>query len=597
MKVEDGFQQPRIELPAAYSADPVFQALLERLLPPRVFEPVERELKEFEIRLAGPIRKLANRVDLSPHSIEPTLTQYDQFGQRVDLLETSESWRELKKVAIEEGTVAIPMERKEGEFSRVRGFAKSYLHAPDGLYVGCPISMTDGAARVLELAGTEQMKKEILPRLMSRDPKRAYIAGQWMTEKSGGSDLGLTDTVARPVDPSKTSPGDEFNLDGFKWFSSATDGDVALAIARTGGEGSGSRGLSLFLIELRDAQGKMNGIYVHRLKKKFGTKALPTAELSISSCRAKLVGPLGSGVRTISSVLNITRLYSAMSCVSALRRCLVLAKAFSKIRHIGGDLNRLLRDDSMHTNALVKSELTHRALLHLVFGTILLLGRSEAHGDKFDEGEKWRLRLLTPVVKSFAAELSTTEMPDLMASLGGQGYMVENQFARLIADANVERIWEGTTSVLSLDVVRVILQSKGTAIKSFVDWARSILDTAEGIESSPASTRRRLNLLEQATRRYASKTADPRLSRPILFLLGYIASTVYLIEQAQWSASNGRPEAEPDRWIVAEWTETGGAQETVRILEKLLAESGTAARDTMDKERALVYGKERSSRL
>lgn len=130
-----------------------------------------------------------------------------------------------------------------------------------------------------------------------------------------------------------------------------------------------------------------------------------------------------------------------------------------------------------------------------------------------------------------------------------------------------------------------------------LQWARSILDTAEGIESSPASTRRRLNLLEQATRRYASKTADPRLCRPILFLLGYIASTVYLIEQAQWSASNGRPEAELDRWIVAEWTETGGAQETVRILEKLLAESGTAARDTMDKERALVYGKERSSRL
>lgn len=315
--------------------------------------------------------------------------------------------------------------------------------------------MTDGAARVIELAGTAQMKEEILPRLMSRDPKQAYIAGQWMTEKSGGSDLGLTDTVARPVDPSKTSPGDEFILDGFKWFSSATDGDVALAIARTGGEGSGSRGLSLFLIELRDAQGKMNGIYVHRLKKKFGTKvsdlphdykfiadnvghsnrdpipqALPTAELSISNCRAKLVGPLGSGVRTISSVLNITRLYSAMSCVSALRRCLVLAKAFSKIRHIGGDLNRLLCDDSMHTNALAKSELTHRALLHLVFGAILLLGRSEAHGDKFDEGEKWRLRLLTPVVKSFAAELSTTEMPDLMASLGGQGYMVENQFAR-----------------------------------------------------------------------------------------------------------------------------------------------------------------------
>lgn len=119
-----------------------------------------------------------------------------------------------------------------------------------------------------------------------------------------------------------------------------------------------------------------------------------------------------------------------MSCVASLRRCLVLAKSFAKVRHIGGDLNRLLCNDSMHTNALIKSEMTHRALLHLVFGSIHLLGRSEALGERFEEGEKWRLRLLTPVVKSFATELSTTEMPDLMASLGGQGYMVENQFAR-----------------------------------------------------------------------------------------------------------------------------------------------------------------------
>ena len=93
-----------------------------------------------------------------------------------------------------------------------------------------------------------------------------------MTERPGGSDVSLTETVARPVDPSKTTPGSEFILDGFKWFSSATDGDIALALARTGSPESGSKGLSLFLIELRDSQGKTNGIYVHRLKKKFGTK-------------------------------------------------------------------------------------------------------------------------------------------------------------------------------------------------------------------------------------------------------------------------------------------------------------------------------------
>jgi alkylation response protein AidB-like acyl-CoA dehydrogenase len=96
-----------------------------------------------------------------------------------------------------------------------------------------------------------------------------------MTERPGGSDLALTETIARPIDPLKLTPGSEFILDGFKWFSSATDGDVALALARTGEPGSGSKGLSLFLIELRDENsGKTNGIYVHRLKNKFGTKVI-----------------------------------------------------------------------------------------------------------------------------------------------------------------------------------------------------------------------------------------------------------------------------------------------------------------------------------
>lgn len=108
--------------------------------------------------------------------------------------------------------------------------------------------------------------------LPSRDPTKAWTAGQWMTERPGGSDVSLTETTARPLDASNSSPkpGDKFILDGFKWFSSATDGDVALALARTGGKGS--RGLSLFLIRLRDERGKTNGVFVHRLKKKFGTK-------------------------------------------------------------------------------------------------------------------------------------------------------------------------------------------------------------------------------------------------------------------------------------------------------------------------------------
>lgn len=80
----------------------------------------------------------------------------------------------------------------------------------------------------------------------------------------------------------------------------------------------------------------------------------------------------------------------------------------------------------MHTFALASSELVRRALLHLTFGIVGLLGKSEV--GELDQGEKDRLRLLTPVAKIFAADLGTTELPKLMEALGGNGYMVENQF-------------------------------------------------------------------------------------------------------------------------------------------------------------------------
>lgn len=105
---------------------------------------------------------------------------------------------------------------------------------------------------------------------------------------------------------------------------------------------------------------------------------------------------------------------------------------------------------------------------------IRLTGRSEAEEIEESEGEKWRLRLLTPVVKGFCAVLVSRELPGLMESLGGQGYMEENEIGRLIRDSTVERIWEGTTNVLGLDVVRVILKSKGAAIDAFVEVRLSV---------------------------------------------------------------------------------------------------------------------------
>ncbi|KAM0786444.1 hypothetical protein ACM66B_001907 [Microbotryomycetes sp. NB124-2] len=593
MRVHEGHQQTPIVLEPAWSGsgNAPLRALMRRRLPASAFAQVERDSLELEQRLQGPIH------DAWLTLAEPSVQQFDQWGQRVDALKTSEGWRRLKRVAAEEGVVSIAYERPIGDDSRTWMFLKTYLWSPESGYVGCPMAMTDGCARTIELAGTPEMKRDILPRLISRDPDEAWTAGQWMTEKPGGSDVSLTETVAKPVNPSSDpKPGDEFILDGFKWFSSATDGDVALALARTGGEGSGSRGLSLFMIKLRDAQGKTNGVYIHRLKKKWGTKYLPTAELEINGARGQLVGKPGQGVRIIASVLNITRTHSAVGSTTALRRSLDITKAFAERRHVGGKNGTMLSKNEMHTSALARSELVHRALMHYSFEVVGLLGRSEVSPKQTSPADHMRLRLLTPVVKTFNANLSTTEMLSLMEALGGQGYMEENMLGPALADVAVERIWEGTTNTLALDVVRVILGTSGAAIEAFVGWVQQILSSVPKswqFGKEDATVKADLDLVVRAAKEYGNGqgTADPRLARVLLYQLGYLASATCLVEHAVWSATRNEPEAQVDRSVASRWILFGDARSTSSQLDALLSGSESARAEERRMDAALVYGK------
>lgn len=130
-------------------------------------------------------------------------------------------------------------------------------------------------------------------------------------------------------------------------------------------------------------------------------------------------------MKLIAPVLNITRLHSAISSVGSLRRCLAVATAFSNVRAIGGG-KQLLRDNALHVAELAKVNVLYRALVHMVFGVVLLLGKTEC--GRATEEEEMRLRLLTPAVKAFAAEKACAAMEECMTMLGGQGYMEETMF-------------------------------------------------------------------------------------------------------------------------------------------------------------------------
>jgi alkylation response protein AidB-like acyl-CoA dehydrogenase len=205
-------------------------------------------------------------------------------------------------------------------------------------------------------------------------------------------------------------------------------------------------------------QSARNGILIHRLKNKFGTQIVPTAELSLRGSYAQLIGGLDQGVKAITPVLNITRVHSAVGSVGYVRKALSLATSYASVRR-NGPKRILLRDIPLHLNELAKLTVTYKALVHFTFEVVRLLGRVECQ--TADESARHRLRALTPVLKAFCAEKGVQTTIECMTALGGEGYMEENSIGRLVRDGIVEKIWEGTTTVLSLDMIRAF-QTRGT---------------------------------------------------------------------------------------------------------------------------------------
>lgn len=424
-----------------YDADDLLRAYLRRCLPREVFGDIDSDLRRFGARAVTDILAMGDAAEAQP----PRHVPYDAWGRRIDDIIVSEGWRDLDRVSAEEGLVAIAYERAIGELSRVHQMAKLYLFHPSSATYSCPLAMGDGAARFLEVFGDERTR-DAFARLTTRDPARFWTSGQWMTERTGGSDVSQTSTIARWDAEANT-----FRLYGTKWFTSATTSQMALALARVEGAPAGGKGLSVFLIELRDAAGCLRGIRVNRLKDKLGTRALPTAELTLEGAPAMVVGGEGGGVRKIATMFNVTRVYNAVAAVGGMRRAIALARDYASKRVAFG---KRLIDHPLHAATLDELDARLRASFLLTFRVVELLGREEC--GMASERELAILRLLTPVAKLFTAREAVAVASESLEAFGGAGYIEDTGLPRLLRDAQVLPIWEGTTNVLALDALRAI---------------------------------------------------------------------------------------------------------------------------------------------
>ena len=299
--------------------------------------------------------------------------------------------------------MAIAYENAYAEHSRVYQFLKYHLWTGSCAYVTCPCAMSDGAARLLSrhlerLENGSNSDYIVLSKayehLVSRDTASAWTSGQWMTERIGGSEVRNTETVASyspmPVaGETKTrytdtsgSPLGPWIINGFKWFSSATDANMTILLAKIP-EG----GISAFYAPMRttlnvpnvcsgngNSETALNGITIQRLKSKMGTRALPTAEVFLHDARAYLLGQPGQGIKEISVVLNITRVHNAVTACGLWGRGLAISRAFARVRRVKA---KSLMDLPAHVRTMASMHVDYRAYIHLTFFVVALLGVSE----------------------------------------------------------------------------------------------------------------------------------------------------------------------------------------------------------------------------
>jgi alkylation response protein AidB-like acyl-CoA dehydrogenase len=433
------FQTPPV-LDNQFEADRFLRSYLARAVPRDALAEMTPSLAAMGALAAGELYRMAVR----DHAAEPKLTQWDAWGHRVDTIELTDVWKLAARVAAEHGVVATAYERKHGEHSRVHQFALAYLFEPSTHVYSCPLAMTDGAAKTLSTLDHKELVARALPRLLSRDASSSWTSGQWMTERTGGSDVAISETVARHADGT-------WRLFGTKWFTSATTSQMALTLARPEGNPPGGGGLALFYVETRDASGQMNGIQINRLKDKLGTRMVPTAELTLDGAVAVPVLGLKDGIKNITPMLNVTRTWNAICATAGVRRGLALARDYAKKRVAFG---APLAEKALHVDTLAGVEAEYEGAFLLAFRAVELLGREESR--TLTEDEAALQRLLTPIAKLTTAKQAVAGTSEILEAFGGAGYVEDTGLPRILRDAQVLPIWEGTTNVLSLDLLRAV---------------------------------------------------------------------------------------------------------------------------------------------
>ena len=382
----------------------------------------------------------------------PILHTHDRFGHRVDEVEFHPAWHELVRIGVAHEHHSLPWTNERAGAHVVRSVLNMLRHQVDE-GASCPLTMTFAVVPSLRLQ--PELAAEWLPRVFSDDydprfipaaEKRGTLFGMALTERQGGSDVQANTTRAVPL--SRSGAGEEYELNGHKWFCSAPMCDAFLTLAQT------EKGLSCFLLPRWLPDGTRNGFHIQRLKDKLGNRSNASSEVEFHGAWARMVGDEGRGVQTIIEMVRHTRLDCAFGSAATMRRAVAEALHHAAHRYAFG--TRLLEQPLMRN---VVADLCLETEAATALALRLARGFDESPAD---EGQRRFTRLATAVGKYWITKRTVAVVAEALECTGGNGYVEESPLPRLYRDAPLNSIWEGSGNVQCLEMLRAIKKDAGT---------------------------------------------------------------------------------------------------------------------------------------
>ncbi|ARP93039.1 acyl-CoA dehydrogenase family protein [Bordetella genomosp. 13] len=459
-----------------YTTDRELQALLPLYLPADLLQHMAPHFSRLGELAGGRLDELAGIADHNP----PTLQHRSRSGLDEQRVLKHPAYVEMERLAFSEFGLGAMSHRDEtlgwrGKMPPAVKYVLTYLFVQSEFGLCCPVSMTDSLTRTLRKFGSPELVQRFLPRLTSLDFDELAQGAMFMTEQGAGSDIAATATEAR------RDEAGNWRLYGDKWFCSNPDAEFAMVLARPDDAPAGMKGISLFLLPRHLEDGSANAYRIIRLKDKLGTRSMASGEIRLEGAVAYLVGEPGRGFVQMADMVNNSRLSNGVRAAGLMRRAVAEAEFVARERRAFG---KSLQDMPLMRRQLDKLRVPAEQARTMLFQTAQALARSDAG----EPGAYALLRILTPLIKFRACRDARKVTGDAMEVRGGCGYIEEWSDPRLLRDAHLGSIWEGTSNIVALDVIRAIkredslpvLRAHAMSLLEQADLAPAFADALRG---------------------------------------------------------------------------------------------------------------------